>query len=236
MTDISNILYSTYQEAISNCSNWEEITLVNNFFAQPNAAAIEGIPKEPVSMPDIPQNKFLNDGIYIIYKEGSYFKYESKKILQPSEVKGIGVVFQGHSFGVSLNNIKGVKAQYGLLETCDECDEKSAYYMSEIEAMHYYDGHACTNHLRAAHLAFNLSTDYFIPTLGQMSAIYIYKLVINNILVELGGDTFGEKDYYHTSSEATQTTSFGVEMGRGGVINIGKYAELSVRPCFNFTL
>lgn len=236
MTDISNILYSTYQEAISNCSNWEEITLVNNFFAQPTAASIKGIPKEPASIPDIPQNMFLNDGIYIIYKDGSYFKYEAKKITKPSEVKGIGIVFRGNSLGVALKNIGSINKQHSLLETCDECEKTSAFYMSEIEAMHYYDGYACTNHLRAAHLAFSLPLEYFIPTLGQMGTIYIYKLVINNILVELGGDTFGDKDYYHTSSEATQTTSFAVEMGRGGVINVGKYAELSIRPCFNFTL
>lgn len=108
--------------------------------------------------------------------------------------------------------------------------------MCEIDALNEFDMMSCTEHLREAGLAFELDADLYIPTAGQLAAMFLFRKELNKALEMVGGTPMKE-DAYWSSSEKNAWSSWHVYFNSGGVTNwLGKYSDGYVRPCTAFEL
>ena len=95
---------------------------------------------------------------------------------------------------------------------------------------------SCTEHLRKAGIAFELDADLYIPTAGQLAAMYLYRKDLNKALEMVAGTPMKEGVYW-SSSEYDARASWYVNFGSGGVGSWnGKYYGGYVRPCTAFEL
>ena len=82
-----------------------------------------------------------------------------------------------------------------------------------------------------------LDDDAFIPTAGQLAAMWLYRDVLNKALKDTGGEPLNTYECYWSSSEVNANYSWGVNFGDGDVyINNYKSGDYCVRPCTAFNL
>ena len=95
---------------------------------------------------------------------------------------------------------------------------------------------SCTEHLRKAGIAFELDADLYIPTAGQLAAMFLFRKELNEALEMVGGTPMKEEVYW-SSSELNAWYSWGVNFGSGYVGGwVNGYGGGYVRPCTEFEL
>jgi hypothetical protein len=95
---------------------------------------------------------------------------------------------------------------------------------------------SCTEHLRKAGIAFELDADLYIPTAGQLAAMFLFRKELNKALELVGGTPIKEGVYW-SSSEYNAWSSWGVLFDSGNVSGWNnKYYDNYVRPCTAFEL
>ena len=96
---------------------------------------------------------------------------------------------------------------------------------------------SCTEHLRKVGIAFELDADLYIPTAGQLAAMFLFRTELNKALVMIGGTPIKE-DTYWSSSELYAWHSWYVNFRPGYVDHTyNKYYKVGyVRPCMAFEL
>lgn len=115
-------------------------------------------------------------------------------------------------------------------------EDTSSLYMCEIDALNEFDMYSCTEHLREAGLAFELDADLYIPTAGQLAAMFIYRKELNKALEMVGGTPMKE-DVYWSSSEVSAGSSWYVNFNDGYAYhNYDEYTDGYVRHCTAFGL
>ena len=103
------------------------------------------------------------------------------------------VSYHGHEWVVAKNDVS--EGEIHLLERYSNIDESYPFYMSEIEAFNDFDMKFYTDCLRNFGLNFKLDDNSYIPTVGQLAAMYLYRKELNKALKMVHGTPMKEGDY-----------------------------------------
>ena len=171
------------------------------------------------------------DGVYLIYDNGIYAPFTGDN--SKEHIKSIGVVFQGHSFAVALNDLP---EQYALVGDIDKCERDSPLYKGEIDSIFDWDAEAHTKHIVEAGTAIPLKDGEFIPTAAMLVAMYLLREDLNKALKYVGGEPMKTDDYYWSSGEGSSYSSWGLHFSYGNLNGYGKFYSYYVRPCTAFNL
>ncbi len=171
------------------------------------------------------------DGVYIVYDNGDYATFDGTN---PKDgIKSVGVVFQGHSFAISLTDLH---EQCALVRDTDKCERESPLYKGEIDSIFDWDADAHTKHIVEAGTDIPLKDGEFIPTAAMLVAMYRLREDLNKALEYAGGEALKTDDYYWSSSEYSANYSWFLNFSNGYLYNGTKYYSFYVRPCTAFNL
>jgi len=171
------------------------------------------------------------NSVYLIYEDGHHELFTGEN--ERADIKSVGIVFDGHSFVVSL---KDLPKQYALVRDTDECEKDSPLYKGEADAIFDWDAEAHTKHIVEAGTDIPLNEGEFIPTAAMLAAMYRMREQLNRALEYAGGEPLKTDDYYWSSSESTQHGSWILYFGSGGLHNYDKCGSGYVCPCTAFNL
>ena len=176
----------------------------------------------------------IEDGVYIVEKGFLPRRFEDVAGVQNPKECDVMVSYHGHKWIVAKEDLKG--NELPLLSDGSHPEDTSSFYKHEIEALNDFDMKSCTEHLRKVGLAFELDADMYIPTAGQLAAMYLFRKELNKTLEMVGGTPI-KKEIYWSSSECYAWVSWLVSFDSGGVNSWGnKYYVYYVRPCTAFEL
>ena len=175
----------------------------------------------------------IEDGVYIVEKGFLPRRFEDVAGVQNPKECDVMVSYHGHKWIVAKEDLKcdGLP----LFSDDSHPERTSSFYKCEIEALNDFDMKSCTEHLRKAGIAFELDVDLYIPTAGQLAAMFLFRKELNKALEMVGGTPMKEEIYW-SSSENDAWNSWGVYFGSGYVGYWGtKCIDNYVRPCTAFT-
>lgn len=176
----------------------------------------------------------IEDGVYLV--EDGFIPVRSKDVagVQNPKKCDVMVSYHGHEWVVAKNDVS--EDEIRLLKDCANVKENSPFYKSEIEALNDFNMKSCTDHLRKSGLCFKLDDDLYIPTVGQLAAMFLFRKELNKAL-EMAGGTSMKEEIYWSSSENNAWSSWSVNFVSGGVNYwVGKCGSGYVRPCKAFEL
>lgn len=174
----------------------------------------------------------IEDGVYIVAKGYSPVPFGAISGIQNPSVCDVMVSYHGHEWIVAKEDLKDDKSP--LLSGGSHSEDTSSFYKREIEALNDFDMKSCTEHLRKAGIAFELDADLYIPTAGQLAAMYLFHKELNKALEMVGGTQMKEEIYW-SSSEFGTSGSWSVSFLSGGVNHWDvKYDNGYVRPGMAF--
>ena len=137
------------------------------------------------------------DGVYICYNDGHNELYDGNN--PKGDVRGIGLVVGSHSLCVSLEDIDDT--------TLTNRDGKSDYskYISDWDlARMDYDGAENTKHIQEIGTDIKLADGEYIPSLGELYLIYLYKYEINKALSYVYGKQIADEWYWSSTENSAQ--------------------------------
>lgn len=168
------------------------------------------------------------DGIYVVYDNGHAELFTGSNAIEG--VKYVGVVFQGHRFGVALTETK-----VPLLPEDKEATKREDFYKTECEAIYDFDSAGNTERLLHDNpkLADYLNDGEVIPALGVLVIMYLLRKSINDALAYVGGQPLGDKDYW-SSTEGNESNAWIVYFAIGGTWTGNKYYGYALRAVAAF--
>lgn len=177
----------------------------------------------------------IEDGVYIV--EDGFLPVRFKDVAWALNRNKCNVMvsYHGHKWIVAKEDLKGDKLP--LFSNDSNPEDTSSFYKCEIEALNDFDMKSCTENLRKAGIAFELDADLYIPTAGQLAAMFLFRKELNKAL-EMAGGTQMKEEVYWSSSEVSANYSWYVYFSDGAVnYNLGyRYYSNYVRPCKVFEL
>ena len=222
--------------SVDNASNFDEAkayALLIFGFKEPSATRIPSDDKEKGCKHEYIE-PIIEDGVYIVEEGYPPVPFGAISGIQNSRECNVMVSYHGHRWIVAKEDLKG--EELPLFSDDSHPEDSSLFYKCEIEALNDFDMKSCTEHLRKAGIAFELDADLYIPTAGQLAAMYLFRAELNKALELIGGTSMKE-DSYWSSSETNAWVSWYVGFGSGFVNNWGsKYNDNYVRPCTAFEL
>lgn len=182
------------------------------------------INEEPVAMDEAKRR----DGIYLIYHNGEVKPYANG--CSNENVRYIGVVHNGHSFALALNDITDV----ALLPDGKKAGKRKRLDR-ECDAIYDFDSAKNTEALSEDNPALRdvLNEGEAIPALGVLNIIAHLRDEINNALEYIGKPKLDD-GYYWSSTENSQGIAWSVNFSNGGTIYYGKYDGNAVRAVAAF--
>lgn len=218
--------------AINNASDFDEAKSYASFImgdgSQPAACA----PRADNS--DEHTKAVKEDGVHIVTKGLPSVPFGGFAVARNPEKFDVMVRYHGHEWIVAKEDLKGDKLP--LFSDDSHPEDTSSFYKCEIEALNDFDMKSCTEHLRKAGIAFELDADLYIPTAGQLAAMFLFRKELNKAL-ELVGGTPMEEEIYWSSSEFSANGSWHVYFNDGNVTySYSKCYSNYVRPCTAFEL
>lgn len=173
----------------------------------------------------------VEDDVYLVENGSKPVRFKDVAGVQSPKKCNVMVSYHGHMWIVDKEDLKD--DELPLLSDDAHPDKSSSFYKNMIEALNDFDMKSCTEHLRKAGLAFELDVDSYIPTAGQLAAMFLYRKELNEAL-EMTGSTPMKENTYWSSSEIAAFGSWGVSFN--SVYAYGKYNGNYVRPCTAFEL
>jgi len=208
--------------------------------AKANASFILGDRALPVAHTTRTSNRYkrtkaiIEDGVYILSK--GYQPVRSKDVIGVQDPKNVNVMvsYHGHKWIVAKKDIS--ENEISLLKHDGNVKAGSPFYKSEIEALNDFNMESYTDHLRKSGLHFKLDDDLYIPTVGQLAAMYLYREELNRALRLVHGTPMKESLYW-SSNEKGPWSSWLVyfDAGIASTWN-GASGKAYVRPCRTFEL
>ena len=210
--------------AANNASSVEDVKVVLDFITKN---------EKPKESKRVEVKTSLEDGVYVVFSSGEIKPAsEYNEQCEPAKVL---MIYRAHSWIVAPRDAEC--GETTLLKEDADRESGSPFYKAEIEALNDFDMESCTAHLRKAGLAFELDDDAFIPTAGQLAAMWLYRDVLNKALKDTGGEPLKTYECYWSSSELNAWYSWYVNFNSGYVIHWSyKYNGYYVRPCTAFNL
>lgn len=189
--------------------------------------------EKPAESKHVEVKTSLEDGVYVVFSSGEIKPAsEYNEQCEPAKVL---MIYRGHSWIVAPRDAEC--GETTLLKEDADRESDSPFYKAEIEALNDFDMESCTSHLRKAGLSFELDDDMFIPTAGQLAAMWLYRDSLNKALKATGGEPLKKDECYWSSSESVAWGSWYVYFNSGSVYSWdSKYTYSYVRPCTAFNL
>ena len=217
--------------SVDNASNFDEAKAYASFifgFKEPLATCTPSDDEEEEGC----KHEYIEpieDGVYIVEKGFLPRRFEDVVGVQNPKECDVMVSYHGHEWIVAKEDLKG--EELPLFSDESHPEDTFSFYKSEIEALNDFDMKSCTDHLRKAGIAFELDADLYIPTVGQLAAMFLFRTELNKALVMVGGTPIKE-DTYWSSSEGNVWSSWNVNFDSGSVDYWdNRYADAYVRPC-----
>lgn len=180
------------------------------------------------------KHEYIEDGVYFVEDGCKPVRFADAVCVQSPKYCNVMVSYHGHKWIVAKEDIGDDKLP--LFSDDSHPEDTSSFYKREIEALNDFDMKSCTEHLRKAGIAFELDADLYIPTAGQLAAMFLFRTELNKALVMVGGTPM-KKEVYWSSSEHNAWNSWLVSFDSGGVNGWNaKYYGFYVRPCMPFEL
>ena len=174
-------------------------------------------------------DKMYDDGIYICYKDGANVPFDA--YLQKENIRGIGLVVGSHSLCIALRNA----GEYTLTNKEDSTGE-CRYIPDWDEARMDFNGMSNWEHIKKIGTDITLADGEYIPALGELMLIGIFKHAINEALEWANGELL-EDDRYWSSTEGSSTGAWYLGLGTMSQSNGAKAQhQWLVRPVSAFTL
>lgn len=177
----------------------------------------------------------IEDGVYLVEKGFLPLRFDEDVagVQNPKECD-VMVSYHGHKWIVAKEDLKGDKLP--LFPDDSHPEDTSSFYECEIDALNDFDMKFCTENLRKVGIAFELDADLYIPTAGQLAAMFLFRKELNKALEMVGGTQMKEEAYW-SSSKSSAWYSWAVVFYSGYVDlwNV-KYRGSYVRPCAAFEL
>ena len=222
--------------AVDNASDFDEAKAYASFifgFKEPSATRTPSDDEEEGRKHEYIE-PIIEDGVYLVEKGFLPRRFEDVAGVQNPKECDVMVSYHGHKWIVAKEDLKGDKLP--LFSDDSHPEDTSSFYKCEIDALNEFDMYSCTEHLREAGLAFELDADLYIPTVGQLAAMFLFRKELNKALEMVGGTPMKE-DAYWSSSEVSAWYSWSVGFVSGYVVYwYGKYFGYYVRPCTAFEL
>ena len=213
--------------AINNASDYEEAKSYASFILGDGSPIATCAPRADNS--DERTKAVKEDGVYIVTKGLPPVPFGAVGVVQDPEKFDVMVRYHGHEWIVAKEDLKG--EELPLFSDGSHPEDTSSFYKCEIEALNDFDMKSCTEHLRKAGIAFELDADLYIPTAGQLAAMFLFRKELNKALELVGGTPMKEKIYW-SSSENDTWLSWYVSFDSGVVGYWGSEChDLYVRPC-----
>ena len=218
--------------AVNNASDFDEAKSYASFILGDRVLPVAHTARTDDS--DERTKAIIEDGVYIVAKGFPPVPFGAVGVAQDPEKFNVMVSYHGHKWIVAKEDIGDDKLP--LLSKDAHPEDTSSFYKCEIEALNDFDMKSCTEHLRKAGIAFELDADLYIPTAGQLAAMYLFRAELNKALEMVGGTPMKE-DVYWSSSENNVWNSWNVDFDSGNVYNwYNKYFDRYVRACTVFGL
>lgn len=173
------------------------------------------------------------DGIYLIYDDNSYRKFD--KGCKKEGIKYVGIIHNRHAFSVALKDL-GV---FQLLKDDVECEKESDFYLRrECEALNDWECVKRTSRIQRLGTDIPLKECEYIPALPMVVAMcYWANRGLNDALEFADGNPLRMDSFYWSVTESVSYFAWVVYFGSGYVSNGGgKYNGYSVRPVAAFPL
>ena len=172
-----------------------------------------------------------DDGIYLIYSDNSYCKYNED--CKKEDAKYIGVIHEGHAFAITLKDL----GRFQLLKDEAECEDDSEFYLPrECDALNDWECEKRTKRIQELGTDIPLADGEFIPALPMLVAMcYWRNKGLDEALKAVGGEPFSDS-YYWSVTEYSSSSAWLVNFSNGGVYNGYKYYGNVVRPVVAFPL
>ena len=187
----------------------------------------EQLCQNPAQYPN--NDKMYDDGIYVCYNDGANAPFDAG--LQKENIRGIGLVVGSHSLCIALRNA----GEYTLTNKEDNTDD-GHYVPDWDESRMNFNGMPNWEHIKKIGTDITLADGEYIPALGELMLIGIFKHAINEALEWANGELLGD-DWYWSSTEGSSTDAW--DLGLGGM-DQGNYGKTQnqrlVRPVSAFTL
>ena len=182
------------------------------------------INEEPVAMDEAKRR----DGIYLIYHNGEVKPYA--KGCSNENVRYIGVVHEGRSFALALNDMTDVV----LLPDGEKAGERRRL-IQECDAIYDFDSVKNTEALCEDNpkLRDVLNDGEAIPALGVLNIIAHLRDEINNALDYIGRPKLADT-WYWSSTEYSQYNAWYVNFSDGTAYYNSKYSAYAVRAVAAF--
>lgn len=184
----------------------------------------EFINEEPVAMDEAKRR----DGIYLVYADShaELFNGENAK----RNVTYVGVVHNGHSFALALNDITDV----AILPDGKKAGKRKRLDR-ECDAIYDLDSAKNTEALSEDNPALRdvLNEGEAIPALGVLNIIAHLRDEINEALAYIGGQELKDT-WYWSSTEGGQNYAWNVNFSNGDTNNPYKYGAFAVRAVAAF--
>ena len=142
----------------------------------------------------------LEDGVYLVEDGFMPVRFNGAKSVPSPKLCDVMVSYHGHEWIVAKEDLKGDKLPLFSDDSHPE-DDTSSFYKCEIEALNDFDMKSCTEHLRKAGIAFELDADLYIPTAGQLAAMFLFHKELNKALEVVGGTPMKEGLYWSSSED-----------------------------------
>jgi hypothetical protein len=222
--------------SVDNASNFDEAKAYASFicgFKEPFATCTPPDGEEK-SCKHEHIEPIIEDGVYLVEDGFIPVRFEDVIGVQNPKKSNVIVSYHGHKWIVAKKDLKG--EELPPFPDDSHPEETSSFYKCEIEALNDFDMKSCTEHLRKAGIAFELDADLYIPTAGQLAAMYLYREELNKALRMVHGTPMKGGAYW-SSSEASTWNSWGVNFD-SGYVNFwnNKCGGNYVRPCTAFEL
>ena len=150
-------------------------------------------------------DKMYDDGIYVCYKGGANAPFDID--LQKENIRGIGLVVGSHSLCIALRNAW----EYTL--TNKEDNTGDGHYVQDWDkARMDFNGMSNWEHIKKIGTDITLADGEYIPALGELMLIGIFKHAINEALEWANGELL-EDDRYWSSTEGSSTVAWGLTLG-----------------------
>lgn len=177
-----------------------------------------------------PSIKLIEGGVYLIYSDGRYEKFNGHN--KKDGVKYVGVVYNGRSIAVGLKDL----GEHRLPRKDGLEEDDWQYVKGDVFAMNDFNGKANTEHLkRHGDFDFELNDGEWLPSIGELAMIVLFKDEVNKALEYVGGDKFLD-DYYWSSTEYNANYAWGINFSSAGLGFNSKAVTSRCRPVAAFEL
>ena len=177
-----------------------------------------------------PSIKLIEGGVYLIYSDGRYEKFNGQN--SKDGVKYIGVVYNGRSIAVGLKDL----GEHRLPRKDGLEKDDWQYVKGEVFAMNDFNGKANTEHLkRHGDFDFDLNDGEWLPSIGELAMIVLFKDEVNKALEYVGGDKFLD-DWYWSSTEYNANNAWFINFSNASLGVNYKANNLRCRPVAAFEL